>query len=295
MNSVFRNPWHYLLFLLPALLLLTVFIVGPAVQSVYYSFHDWNGMSELRFIGFEGYGKLLQDEVFLLSLKNTLLLLAVSVFVGVPIALLLAIVLNYDTPVSKVYKTALFLPTVLSTVIVGLIWTFVYHPSVGPLNSVLRALGFPDLARPWLAEAETALGSVLVANWWQWNGLHTVILYAGIRSIPDDLFEAARMDGVSRWKQIPYIIVPLVWPTITVDLLISITGSLRAFDIVYVMTGGGPSNSSELMATYMYKKAFVEFNFGYGSTIAAAIFALTLAVSLLFQRFSQGKSYVASE
>ncbi|WP_170885485.1 carbohydrate ABC transporter permease [Bacillus alkalicellulosilyticus] len=287
MNRILRNPSMYVVFLLPALVIYSIFIVYPIIQSIYYSFFKWDALGDKLFIGLSNYKTLLSDQLFHVAFQNTLLLLGFSVCIGTPLALFLAIVLSKTFVGDSIMKTAVFIPTVLSTVIVGVLWNFVYHPEIGTLNYILSLIGLEQFQQPWLAQTETAMGAILVANTWQWLGFHTVILLAGVKNIPKDVLEAAHIDGAGAITRTFKIIIPMMWPVITVDILLTITGSLRAFDIVYIMTRGGPAYSTEIMATYMYTKAFTEFNYGYGSTIATAILVFTLTVALVFQRLAR--------
>lgn len=286
MNTILRNPWSYLIFLLPAVVIFSVFAVVPIIQTVYYSLFQWDGIGDMSFKGLGNYTKLFSDDIFYIALKNTIYLMLFSVFVGVSISLTLAILLSQKIRAASFFKTSVFIPTILSTVIVGMIWNFVYHPRVGTLNAFLEGIGLEAWTRPWLTDPDFSFLSVLVANTWQWVGFHTVILLAGVLNIPKDVLEAASIDGVNRTRRVFNVIIPLMWPTLIVDILLNVTGSLRAFDIVYVMTLGGPNHQTELLATYMYSKSFTQFDYGYGSAIAVSILVLTLIVSVILQRFS---------
>ncbi|MHB8063223.1 MAG: carbohydrate ABC transporter permease [Ruminiclostridium sp.] len=282
----YRKNWKIAFFLLfPSLALYTLFMLVPVIQSTVYAFTDWNGLGKIKFIGLEGFINLFKDENFYISLRNNIYLLISSIFLIIPISLILAVILSKEIKGHKFFRSAFFLPQILSTVVVALIWSFVYNPQFGLLNSMLKSLGLEEFIRLWLADRSIAIFSVLVVNAWYYIGLIMIILLSAINNIPIEIFEAADIDGFSETSRTFYITIPLIWDTIKVTVLLGIAGSMKAFDLVYVLTQGGPGHSTELLATYMYKQAFVSFNYGYGSTITTTIFALSFILTILMQRF----------
>jgi raffinose/stachyose/melibiose transport system permease protein len=283
--ETFRRNWKVaLLFMLPALLLYTVFMFVPVFQSTLYAFSDWNGFGELKVIGIKGFINLFGDENFFISLKNNILLLISSVFLIIPVALLLAVIISREIRGYKFFRTAYFMPQVLSTVVVSLIWSFIYNPQFGLLNAMLKLMGLEGLIKLWLADRKIAIFSVLCVNAWYYIGYIMIILLSSINGIQKEYYEAADIDGASGWTKLVHIILPLIWDTVKVTVLLGIAGSMKAFDLVYILTKGGPGHSTELMATYMYKQAFISFNYGYGSTISLMILFMSLILSLLMKK-----------
>jgi raffinose/stachyose/melibiose transport system permease protein len=185
------------------------------------------------------------------------------------------------------YKTAVFLPSILSTAVVGVLWAFVYHPEAGLLNQFLKAIGLESWKHVWLADERTAMLSVLVTNAWQWTGFYVVLVLAAIFAIPKEVLEAAEMDGAVGWRRAWSVTIPLIKPVLVVINLLSITGAMKALDIVFVMTNGNPYGITEVMATYMYKKAYRLGEYGYANAIAILIFVFTVAVTLVFRHVAR--------
>lgn len=291
MNKLLKNRWAYLLFLLPSTFLYTVFMIVPIVQSLYLSFFRWDRITEKKFIGLANYSRLVKDQVFWNSFMNNMYFILFAVLISIPLILVIAILISRVKKLRSFYKTGVFLPVVLSTAIVGILWQFIYRYDVGLLNNFLHLFN-EDWVRAWLGDPSWAMISVLIANGWQWHGFYIVLVLAAILSIPKELNEAAEIDGASGFQQVFYITLPLIRPMLILVFILSIAGSMRALDIVIVMTGGGPFRSTEVMATYMYERGFQQWNWGYASAIASAIFFFTLAFVGSFQFFTKEKKEV---
>ncbi|WP_321904048.1 carbohydrate ABC transporter permease [Paraburkholderia tropica] len=275
-------------FLAPAVVLLAVFLLYPLVSSLRLSLLDWNGLgSNARFVGLSNWAKLAHDAVFWQSLANNALLAAASIVVELPIALALAVMLEKAGRGARLLKILYFLPLLMSSVAIGVLFKNVYDPNFGPLNAALHGLGLDALARDWLGDPHLSLGSTIAVICWQNTPFYMILFLAGLSSLPQEIAEAARLDGASEWILFWRIKLPHLQGTVRTAVLLSVLGSLRYFDLIYVMTGGGPEGSSELMATYMYRTVFSSFQLGYGSTIGSAMFIIVCAVAAISLRFTR--------
>ncbi|CAM2151411.1 carbohydrate ABC transporter permease [Paraburkholderia tropica] len=275
-------------FLAPAVVLLAVFLLYPLVSSLRLSLLDWNGLgSNARFVGLSNWAKLAHDAVFWQSLANNALLAAASIVVELPIALALAVMLEKAGRGSRLLKILYFLPLLMSSVAIGVLFKNVYDPNFGPLNAALHGLGLDALAQDWLGDPHLSLGSTIAVICWQNTPFYMILFLAGLSSLPQEIAEAARLDGASEWTIFWRIKLPHLQGTVRTAVLLSVLGSLRYFDLIYVMTGGGPEGSSELMATYMYRTVFSSFQLGYGSTIGSAMFLIVCTVAAISLRFTR--------
>ncbi|MBR2123100.1 MAG: sugar ABC transporter permease [Lachnospiraceae bacterium] len=283
MNKLYSNKFHIIVFLLPALLLFCGVLIAPIVMSAYYSFFDWNGIGAKTFIGFANYKELFSSNAigFMKALRNSLLLAALSVFLQLPLALALALALGKGIKGERAFLSIYFMPVLISTVVIGQLWLKIYNPDYGILNVFLRAIGRDDLTRIWLGKRETALGAVFVPTLWQYVGYHMLLLYAGVKSVPTELREAAMLDGASDAKVNRYIVLPYIKPIIRISVIFAITGSLKSFDLIYVLTNGGPFHSTEVPSTLMISMLFLRNRYGMGSTIAVMLIILCFAFALL--------------
>ncbi|NQX67050.1 sugar ABC transporter permease [Paenibacillus alba] len=282
MNKLGRNPWAYVLFTLPTLLLIAVFFLYPMIMSLRYGFTQWNGISPAKFNGLTNFITAFQDKYFWIAVRNNLSFICFSIGVQIPFILVLAFLVSKIRRGKSFYQTMIFLPTILSTAVVGVLWSFIYHPQAGLLNQLLEAIGLKAWQHVWLAEDATALLSVLVTNAWQWIGFYVVLVVSAIYAIPKNILEAAEIDGAASFGQAWWITLPLLRPILIVIVLLSITGSMKALDIVFVMTGGNPYGITEVMATYMYKKAYRIGEYGYASSVALLILLFTGTLTAVF-------------
>ncbi|WP_211745208.1 sugar ABC transporter permease [Paenibacillus sp. Marseille-Q4541] len=282
MNKSLRNPLVYTLFILPALLLFVLFFIYPIFSSIYYSFTSWNGVSaNPKFIGFDNYTKAFGDERFWESAKNNGWFIVFSCFIQVPLIVFFSLLIANVKKLKGLYKTAVFLPSIMSTAVIGILWGFIYEPNIGLLNKILGLFGIDPLY--WLSDEKYAMFSILLTNAWQWTGFYIIMVLAAILAIPRDLDEAAEIDGATRLQRALNITLPLIKPIISVVIMLSIAGAMKAADIVIVMTKGGPAGSTDVLATYMIKYAITNFKYGYGNTIAVLIFIFTLILTALYQ------------
>ncbi|HEX7065244.1 MAG TPA: sugar ABC transporter permease [Bacillales bacterium] len=284
MNSVLKRPAVFALFLLPAVLFYVVFMIYPIGEAIYDGFTKWNGVSEKNFIGLDNYIRLFQDSLFWDSLLRNFWFIVFAIVIQLPIIVFVALLISkVGRRFQSFYRTAVFTPVILSTAIVGILFLFIYAPDVGLLNNFLKAVGLDSWTHYWMSDPNVNFLMILIANAWQWDGFYIIIVLAAILNIPKELDESAEMDGANIFQRTAYITLPLIRPILIVVLLLSVAGSMKALDAVLVMTNGGPFHSTEVMATYMIKVGFQQFEYGYGSAIAVMIFLFTLIVSMLVQ------------
>ncbi|MFI2857713.1 carbohydrate ABC transporter permease [Paenibacillus sp. JSM ZJ436] len=274
-----------IVFMSPAMLIYLIFMIIPIIYSFYYSIFQWDGVSDKEFIGFDNYFNLTKDAVIYKTLMNSGLLTFWALVIQLPVGLLLAVLLSRQIKRGiRFFKTVFFLPVVLSTSVVGVLWGLIYDPNVGLLNQVLSAVGLDDWTRVWLGETESALNSIIAVVSWQYIGFYMVVYYAALQNVPDDVLEAAKMDGASEYRLLFQIKIPLIWHVINFTIIYCIVNSLKYFDLIYIMTNGGPNGSSEVIASYMFKQAFRFYDFGYASTISIFLFLLGVLLAIVLNK-----------
>lgn len=283
MKKLYSNKLHILIFLLPALILFCGVLIAPIGASAYYSLFDWNGIGAKTFIGLSNYKELFTSNAigFMRALRNSLLLAALSVFLQLPLALALALTLGKKIKGERAFLSVYFMPVLISTVVIGQLWLKIYNPDYGILNVLLRAIGREDWTRIWLGNKNTALSAVFVPTLWQYVGYHMLLLYAGVKSVPTELREAAMLDGASDGQINRYIVLPYIKPIIRISVIFAVTGSLKSFDLIYVLTNGGPLHSTEVPSTLMISMLFLRNRYGMGSTIAVLLIVLCFGFALL--------------
>jgi raffinose/stachyose/melibiose transport system permease protein len=271
--------------MLPALALYTLFVLFPIVQAARFSLFDWNGLEPLdQFVGLANFERALADPVFLGAVGHNAFIVVLSLAVQIPFALGLALMLNRRFRGRAVLRLVFFAPYVIAEVITAIVWSLILQPN-GLAEHFLTAIGLEDAYQPWLADPDTVLSALFFIITWKYFGFHMILLLAGLQGIPDELEEAAAIDGASRWQGIRYVILPLLGPTIRVSVFLSIIGALQLFDLVWVTTRGGPVNASNTMAVYMFDRGFVRFQFGYGSAVAVILFLICFVLALAYQRW----------
>ncbi|KAA0965090.1 sugar ABC transporter permease [Sporosarcina sp. ANT_H38] len=283
MQSTLKVKGLLVITLLPALLLYSFFVIVPIFWSAYYGFFEWSGLGEATFIGFQNYVEVIQDSVFWRALKNNMIIVAASIIGQVPIALGLALLLRKSNLFQRFVRSAIFLPMVISTVVVGLIWGYIYDSQIGVVNAVLTAVGLESWTRAWLADPTVNMYAVSIPIIWNYIGPYLIIFIAAIQNIPSELEEAADIDGATGFQKLVHIILPMMWTTIKIAIVLCISGSLKAFDQVFVMTGGGPAQSTELLATYMYNNTFMIYRYGFGSAVSTMIIVISMLLIVISQ------------
>lgn len=278
------------MYIFPALLLIGVFIFIPLLLSAYYGFMDWDGIGAKRFIGLENYKNAIQDAKFWSSVWHSTLLAifsALSLIGYLIIALILASKIKGADLLRKIY----LIPMLLSSVAIAQLWIKIYNPTNGILNWILMKLG-SDNPPAWLADPNIVLYAIFLPIIWQYAGFYILIYYAALKNVPESVIEAARIDGATPVKIAYQIKLPLIKGIIKVTIVLAIIGSLKYFDLIYVMTNGGPNGASEVMASYMYKLAFSGNNFGYGSAIGFLMLLITLIVTVVIQKLIATKEEI---
>ena len=266
--------------LFPALLVFGIFTVGPLLYGLVLSFFAWDGSGEPRFIGLGNYLEALVDPKYFPSLVHNVIYAVGTVIGKIVLGLGLALVLNSGIRGRVVFRTLLFIPVVMSFVVIGILWSWIYSYSNGLLNAGLDAVGLSLLKKDWLGSPASALLAVMGVDLWKWFGFHMVLFLAGLQSIPSELYEAARIDGANKPQLFRYITLPMLAPITVVNVVLASSGAFNVFDVVYVMTQGGPANSSEVAMTYVYRVGFQFYQFGYASALSMIQLVLVAAISL---------------
>lgn len=274
-----------ILCLSPALALFCVFVLVPVVQVIYTSLYNWPGLGPLQnFIGLKNYLTLFKDSVFINALKTTLTIAVLSLCLQIPASLGLALLVRRRMPGVAFFRTVFFLPYILSDVVAGAIWYFIYDPSTGLISGIFKLFNASGTPPAFLGDPHTVLLAIFVAISWKYFGFHLVLYITGLQNIPDELTEAARLDGANRWQVTRHILLPLLGSTIRLSVLFSVIGSLQIFDLIYVISDGGPIYASETIVLYEIHRGPQNFAYGYGSAVAVVVFIICLVFALFYQR-----------
>jgi raffinose/stachyose/melibiose transport system permease protein len=273
------------LFVAPALLLYLLFVLLPIVLAGYYSFWHWSGLGPLTdFIGLDNYVRAFQDDVFRGAILHNGILVVLSLVVQLPLGLALALLLNGRIRGRGALRLVYFAPYVLSEVITAVIWLLMLQPD-GLVDKAFKAAGLGGLVHLWLADTRLVLYTMFVVITWKYLGWAIILFLAGLQGIPGELLEAAAVDGASPWQRLRHITLPLLGPTIRIWMFLSIIGALQLFDLIWIMTMGGPAGASGTMATYLIDRGFRRYEFGYGSAVAVILFMISLVFAILYQRY----------
>ena len=278
-------------FVLPAFAVYLLFFGIPFIATIWLSFTEWNGIGQPAFTGMENYLRLSGDAAMWAALGNNVIWVIIGTIAPVFIGLIIAVMLWSDARGSMTYRTIYFLPVVLSPVVIGIIWGWIYNPLFGLLNTGLRAVGLGNLAIGWLGESETALYAVLVTAIWSYLGFCIVVLFAGLQKVDPELVGAARIDGANARQRFRHVIIPQIRPVLTMVIVYTVIGGFNVFDVVWVMTNGGPNNASEVIATYTYEIAFRGNEYGYGATLSMVMSVLSLIaawITMKMRRMDEG-------
>lgn len=290
MKNVMSNKLVIALYTLPALLLILVLIYIPIGLSGYYGLMDWDGIGEMKFIGLENYITLIQDKVFWTSTWHSFLLAifsTISLLLYLAISLVLASKIKGSDLLRKIY----LIPMLLSSVAIAQLWMKIFDPTNGMANKLLETLGVENTPI-WLADPAIALYAIFIPVIWQYAGFYILIYYAALKNVPEEIIEAAKIDGASPIQIAFKIKLPLISGVFKVTVMLAVVGSLKYFDLIYVMTGGGPNGASEVMASYMYKEAFKLNNFGYGSAIGFGLLVICLVMTWLTSKLTKSNDDV---
>lgn len=283
------KTWSPALFVLPALVFYCYFVIHPLLNTLYLSLCEWTGVGTNKlFVGFQNYRTLVKDPLIWQALSHNIIWILVTVFVPTLLALILAVLLT--TPKLKgmaIFRVTYFMPSVVSLVAVSVVWKWIFNQSYGTLNQVLKAVGLGFLRTSWLGNPNTALGSLLTAGSWTHYGFCMVIFLAALQGMDNSLFEAAMIDGANSLQRFFYVTIPLLKNTITLIVLNSLIGSFKVFDLVWIMTTGGPYHSTEVMSTYLYNQAFFMNNVGKGAAAAMMLTAIIAICSAVYFKASE--------
>jgi raffinose/stachyose/melibiose transport system permease protein len=272
------SPW---LFALPALAVYVVFLVYPSITSLFFSLTDWDGLSPTyNIVGLDNYVAMANDPVIMTALKNNAIWTVVTLTIPMVLGLLLAIFLNGKVRGKPVLRLIFYTPAVLPLVSIASIWGWLYNPQYGAINELLRVIGLDSLAQPWLGQDSTALAAIMVPAIWLRTGFPMLLYLAALQGIASEMYEAATVDGATRWQQFWHITMPSLKPAHYIVLALSLIDSFKVFDMVYAMTYGGPGTATQVMGTWMYANVFQYYQAGYGTAIAVVITVIAIVVSI---------------
>jgi len=285
MESMLRNRRTILAFMAPAVVLFLAFVLYPIGTSLYYGMFSWDLIHKMRFLGVGNYVRMIRDDdVFPVAIRNIFFFMGTSLLIQLIIGYCLAVVLTGGMLFKNALKNIYFLPAVIPSVAVGLLWSFIYSPDIGIVNGFLRAIGLGQFARPWLLQTGSSLWAITLTISWQYTGYAVVIFVAAIQNIPPAIREAARIDGAGAFRMVRFVTIPLTMDVIRVETVLVAIGSLKLFDLVFIMTGGGPVHSTEVLATYIYQRAFRQLEYGYGDALSLVLLGLCLCMTILINR-----------
>ncbi len=288
MKKLYSNKWVIFTLVLPGVLVFLFAILAPICLSVYYGFTDYTGMSEENFIGLDNYVQLFHDSAFGRSLLNSLLLAIGFICIQHPLAIIVAAVLDkLQGKAEGIFRCIYFIPNVISVAVIAYLWKFIYNPDFGLLNNVLKIFGFEGQVN-WLSQ-QNAIWSVLIVLIWHGFGWGMLIYYTGIKNIDPVLYEAASIDGAGWWTTFYRITLPLMKPVIQINVTMAIISALKQMETVYLLTNGGPANSTQFAANYLYQQAFKAFKYGYGNAIGVIFIIICVAVTVLLNTVFRDK------
>lgn len=280
------HPLIRCIFIFPALLWFLAIVIYPLFNSIQLSFFEWNAISSKSFVGIANYKEMLSDSIVITAVKNSLILTAAAVSFQLPIAMFFAVILSQSKLKGRnFFRTIYFFPVILSSALVGILWSQIYDPNFGLINGLLQFLGFSMANHAWLGSMDTAMGSVIVVVVWQFIGNYILIYYMSIQGISEDILEYASIDGAKNLTLFFKIQLPLIWPMVKITIILAIINSLKYFDLIYIMTSGGPSHSSEVLSTYIVNTAFNSMRFGYASTISVLLFGMGIFFLVITNTF----------
>jgi len=275
------------LYMLPAIILIGVIVIYPTLSSFRYALYDWSGLGAMKFVGFDNLYKIFSgyDKQFWNSIKLTFIWVALSTVILSITSLMLAFIVEFgarNRRFTTIARTILFMPMMMSLVAVGLLWQLIYNPILGLLNKILSIIGLINHPLDLLGSYNFVLLVIFIPVIWYWSGFGMVIFSAALQSIPDSVKEASIIDGANLMSQIRYIYIPLLFPKIMLVSTINLIGAFKCFDIIYVLTAGGPGNASQVTSIYLFREAFVNNNYGYGCAISVVLFLIAAIFSIVF-------------
>ena len=283
-----KNRVTGMLFTAPAFVIYSFFIIISVLTSFYYSFNSWNGVGPLKWVGLNNFIYMIKDPDFLTVLFNTLIMIVWSLFIQIPMGCILAYLIYRTTRGFRVFRTAFFLPVVIAPAAVGMMFTLILNSDIGPINKLAAQMGLNAIANiQWLTNPNVVLYSVMFPMIWQYIGFYFVLFLAGMQTIPEELFESALLDGANAFQTFWRISIPMLSEFFKITIIWCIAGGFKVFDYPYIMTWGGPGLRSAYLGLFMYRKAFINTDFGYGSTLGISILVLSLVCTLLFRKLTE--------
>jgi len=287
MNRLLRNRTAIVLFMLPATLIFLMFIIVPTISSIWYSLQDWNGFGEATFVGLKNYKALFvhNKDGYIEALGHALIIAIGSLCIQLPISFFFATTLARGVRGERFYLTVFFIPVILSSTVIAQLWLKIFNGQYGLLNELLAFVGMEEVAKAWLANPKTALPAVLVPILWQYIGYHMLLMYTAIRGLSSDMLEAARIDGASNFKIAVRVILPNIKPILRVCVIFAVVGSFKTYDIIHIMTKGGPVGATEVPTTLLVETLFSSYQYGYGSAMAVVIIIICFLTSALIKKF----------
>ncbi len=288
------NPFVLYLFIAPAFLIFCVFFAAPFVSGFFYSFTSWGGLTERTWIGLQNFVEFFTNRNAYAALLRTLWLTFLVVLVQNAVALFFAVLLDRDFRGRNLFKVIFFIPTIMSSIVVGYMWSFILDPFNGAFNKIFGLLGIGSLAKlNLLGDPRLALYTIMMTLVWQYFGYNMVIYLAGLSGVPAEIREAGFIDGTSAWQSFRYVTFPLIAQAVTVNILISVIGALKIFDHIFVMTGGGPGRATESLTLLIYREGFGASRWGFGTAASTVLFLIVLAISLVLLRYLRGREIQA--
>ena len=284
MDEIKNKRLAIIMFLIPGLLVYLLFVFYPILQGVILSTYRWKTVSVKVFTGFDNYIGVFQDNLFWKSMKNSLIFMLGTGVIQIPLGFILGYLLYLQLRGYRYFQTIFFKPPMLMTVAVGYIWGYIYSPAIGILKPLMQAVGLGKYYIQPLADSRTALFFMILAQAWNSTGIQMMLFNAGFMNMPEEVIEMSTIDGVYGWRKIFYIVIPLSWEVTKTVIILQLTGAMRAFDLIFVMTGGGPNHATEVLPVYMFVQAYQNFNIGYGTVAAVVIFVLSMGLTMRLRK-----------
>lgn len=286
----FSKKKNFIIMLGPTLMIYLAYIIIPLFVAAYYSFTNFRGVAAPDFIGFRNYLVLFKDKFFFVSAKNTLVILGMSLLILLPASLALGLALNKKLRGINVYKALFFLPNIIAPLIVGLIWGFIFDPEMGLINGILGKMGLESWQQQWIGGLTLTPWCVGIIYLWQNVGYYATLFVAGLKTIPEELYESGSIDGAGKWQTLWYITIPMLKETFAINTVLIVTGCFKVFELVYQLTNGSPNHMSEVLTTYMYNTTFISSKYGYGMSIAVFTCTVTMVITLIYLRILRRKN-----
>jgi len=279
-----------LLFILPALIIYLVWVIYPIIQAVFMSTLKWETLNTTKFVGLDNYKSVFSNQLFIKSLKNSIIFMVATTVIQIILGFIYGYLVYLQPKGYRIYKVLFFIPTVLPSVAVGFIWCYIYSPGMGVLKPIMEAMGLGQHYMSPLASPALALMAVIVAQIWNQVGIQIILFNSGFMNISNEVIEGARLDGATGFRMLWSMIIPLSWDVVKMVIILQTIGALRAFDLIYVMTGGGPNHSTEVLPVHLFVNAFKEFNMGNANVIAVVILILAMMITVVMRKVMERDS-----